>query len=140
MSQGADNFVLREEICLDNYSYKPSFKKRLRKKSGKKHLIVKEKYPNAQITMLIGQQCNTKAEKVIDNLLGWFTDAPFGTPEMIKAFKNLDKEFYLVDDENSQYFVIVTDEFIESRRLSPAIQSKKFTVDNWQFVRCGKLK
>jgi len=43
-----------------------------------------------------GKHKLTKSEKVIDNLLGFFTDAPFGTPELINNFKNTDKEFYML--------------------------------------------
>lgn len=134
------NLVLHEEICLDNYSYKPSFSSRLRKKTGKKDLIVKEKYPNAEITMLIGQQLNTKKEKIIDNLLGWLTVAPFGIPEMINGFKNIDKEFYLVSVGDEQHFVTVTDKFIEVRKLKEKIENKKFKIGNWRYVKCGILK
>ncbi len=140
MCEQADNFVLREEICLENYSYKPSFKGRLRRKTGKKDLIVKEKYPTAEITMLIGQQLNSRRERIIDNLLGGLTDAPFGIPEMINGFKNMDKEFYLVTDDKKQYFVTVSDKFIESRQLDKHIESTKFQFDNWRYVKCGILK
>ena len=75
-----------------------------------------KKYPDAEIHTLIGKIKLTKSEKVIDNVLGFFTDAPFGTPDLINSFKNLDKEFYLVTEGDQQYFVTVTDEFIESRR------------------------
>ena len=90
--------------------------------------------------MLMGQQLNTRSEKVIDNLIGWLTDAPFGIPEMINGFKNADKEFYLVNENERQYFVMVTDEFIESRQLAKPIADKKFEIGNWRYVRCGLLK
>ena len=83
---------------------------------------------------------NTKSEKIIDNLLGWLTDAPFGIPEMINGFKNIDKEFYLVNDGDKQCFVTITDEFVESRCLAVKQYEKKFEIANWQYVRCGLLK
>ena len=90
--------------------------------------------------MLIGQQLNTRSEKVIDNLLGWLTDAPFGIPEMINGFKNIDKEFYLVNEGEKHYFVMITDEFMESRQLAKPITEKKFEIGNWRYERCGLLK
>ena len=138
--ENVDVSVVREEINLENYHYKPSFSGRWVKKTGKKDMIVREKYPTAEIHMLMGQQLNTRSEKVIDNLLGWLTDAPFGIPEMINGFKNADKEFYLVNENESQYFVMVTDEFIESRQLAKLITDKEFNIGNWRYVRCGLLK
>ena len=85
---------------------------------------------------MLGKQKLTTGEKAIDNLLGFFTDAPFGTPDLINSFKNLDKEFYLVQQEGIQYFVTITDEFIESRRLVKHIVADKFEIGNWQFVKC----
>ena len=125
---------------MENYNYKLSFSGRWVKKTGKKDMIVREKYPTAEIHMLMGQQLNTRSEKVIDNLIGWLTDAPFGIPEMINGFKNADKEFYLVNENERQYFVMVTDEFIESRQLAKPIADKKFEIGNWRYVRCGLLK
>ena len=138
--ENIDVSVVREEINLENYNYKPSFSGRWVKKTGKKDMIVIEKYPTAEIHMLMGQQLNTRSEKVIDNLIGWLTDAPFGIPEMINGFKNADKEFYLVNENERQYFVMVTDEFIESRQLAKPIADKKFEIGNWRYVRCGLLK
>ena len=138
--ENIDVSVVREEINLEKYNYKPSFSGRWVKKTGKKDMIVREKYPTAEIHMLMGQQLNTRSEKVIDNLIGWLTDAPFGIPEMINGFKNADKEFYLVNENERQYFVMVTDEFIESRQLAKPIADKKFEIGNWRYVRCGLLK
>lgn len=72
----------------------------------------------------------TKSEKVVDNLLGFFTETPFGTPELINSFKNMDKEFYLVEKYGKQFFVIVTDEFIETRHLAKHISADKFEIGN----------
>ena len=65
---------------------------------------------------------------MIDNLLGFFTDAPFGTPDLINSFKNMDKEFYLVARDGKQLLVIVTDEFIETRQLAKPITADKFEI------------
>ena len=132
--------VLREPISLDDYSYKPKFSGRWVKKTGKKDMIVKEKYPDCEIYMLMAQQINTKSEKIIDNLIGFLTDAPFGIPEIINGFKNANKEFYLVIQKEKQFLVTVTDEFIESRQLYQIIIDKKFEIGQFRFINCGILK
>lgn len=134
-----DLSVMREEIHLEDYTYTRTVKGRLNKKAGKKDTIVKEKYPNAEIHYLMGKQIPTKAEKIMDNLIGFLTDAPFGIPDILNGFKNADKEFYLVNQSDKQFFVIVTDEFIESRQLSEKITDKKFSIGNFSFVDCGIL-
>ena len=123
-----DTGVIREPYNLSDYG-KGSKKK-------KKDRVIREKFPNAEIYTLLGKQKLTTSEKVIDNLLGFFTDAPFGTPDLINSFKNMDKEFYLVQQGEKQYFVTVTDEFVESRRLAKQITADKFEIGNWQFLKC----
>lgn len=54
--------------------------------------------------------------------------------EFINGIKNTDKEFYLVDDGDKQYFVTVTDEFIESRQLKEKITKKKFEIAYFKFT------
>ena len=120
--------VIREPYNLSDYG-KGSKKKR-------KDRVIRQKYPNAEIHTLLGMQKLTTSEKVIDNLLGFFTDAPFGTPDLINSFKNLDKECYLVLQDAKQYFVTVTDEFVESRRLVKQMTADKFEIGNWQFIKC----
>ena len=128
---------MREEINLDDYTYTRKFKGRWSKKTGKKDMIVREKYPNAEIHGLLGKQIVTKAEGIMDNVIGFLTDAPFGIPELLNGIKNIDKEFYLVNQSDKQFFVIVTDEFIESRQLAEKIVDKKFSIGNFSFVDCG---
>ena len=123
-----DEVVMREPYNLSDYG------NGIKKK--KKDRVIREKFPDAEIHTLLGKLKLTKSEKVIDNLLGFFTDAPFGTPELINSFKNMDKEFYLVQQGEKQYFVTVTDEFVESRRLAKHITADKFEIGNWQFLKC----
>ena len=135
--ESIDLSVLREEINLDDYSYTRKFKGRWSKKAGKKDMVVIEKYPNAEIHGLLGKKILTKEEKITDNAIGFLTDAPFGIPELLNGIKNTDKEFYLINQSEKQFFVIVTDEFIESRQLAEKIGDKKFSIGNFSFVDCG---
>ena len=128
-----DFSVMREEINLDNYNYKRSFKGRWVKKVGKKDMIVREKFPNAVIHAVTGTQKLTRGERATENVLGWGFGL-FGIPEFLNGIKNTDKEFYLVDDADKQYFVTVTDEFIESRQLKERITQKKFEIGNFKFT------
>ena len=105
-------------------------------KGSEKDRVIREKYPDDRIYTLLGKPKLTKSEKIIDHVLGFFTDAPFGTPDLINSFKNLDKEFYLVERDAEQLFVTVTDEFMESRRLTQRITSEKFELGDWQFIKC----
>ena len=123
-----DELVTREAYDLASYG-KGSKKK-------KKDRVIREKFPDAEIYTLLGNLKLTKSEKVIDNLLGFFTDAPFGTPELINSFKNMDKEFYLVARDGKQFLVTVTDEFVETQQLAKQITADKFEVGNWKFTKC----
>lgn len=124
-----DELVMREPYDLSNYG------KGIKKK--KKDRVIREKFPDAEIHTLLGSLKMTKSEKVIDNLLGFFTDAPFGTPELINSFKNMDKEFYLVEKDGKQFLVTITDEFIETRQLAKHIIAEKFEIGNWKFTKCA---
>ena len=123
-----DEVVMREPYNLSDYG------KGIKKK--KKDRVIREKFPDAEIHTLLGKLKLTKSEKVIDNLLGFFTDAPFGTPELINSFKNVDKEFYLVEKDGKQFLVTITDEFVETRQLAKRITAEKFEIGNWKFIKC----
>lgn len=135
--ESIDLSVMREEINLDHYTYTRKIKGRWSKKAGKKDMVVTEKYPDAEIHCLMGKQALTKGEKITDNIIGFLTGAPFGIPEFLNGMNNADKEFYLVNQPDKQFFVIVTDEFMESRQLAEKITDKKFAIGNLLFVDCG---
>lgn len=132
-----DLSVMREEINLDDFTYTRKMKGRWNKKAGKKDMAVRKKYPNAEIHGLLGRQVLTRGEKITDLAIGFLTDAPFGIPEFLNSIKNVDKEFYLVNQWDKQFFVIVTDEFIESRQLAEKITDRKFAIGNFSFVDWG---
>ena len=131
--EAIDELVMREPYNLSEYG------KGIRK--TKKDRVIRVKFPDAEIYTLFGKQKLTKGEKIVDNALGFLTTAPFGIPEFINGLKNLDREFYLLEKNGKQYFVIVTDEFIETRQLANRITEEKFEIGNWQFVKCrAKVK
>jgi transcriptional regulator with XRE-family HTH domain len=129
-----DLTVIREEINLDDYPDNRKFRGRLNKKTGKKDMVVRTKYPNAEIYDLVAHQILTKGEKVLDWALG-LTFSSFGAPQTVHDMENVDKKFYLVNDDDKQFLVTVTDDFIESRQLASKITDKKFSIGKFKFVR-----
>lgn len=127
-----DLSVTREEITVSGG---------IIKRTAQKDCIVLEKFKGGEIHRLMAKQILTKTERVIGNVLGFLGDAvPFGIPEFLNDMKNIDKAFYLVNFPDKQYFVIVTDEFIESRLLAERITQKKFVIGNIRFNDCGVVK
>ena len=124
-----DMQVIRESYDLSKYG------KGIRKR--KKDRVILEKFPDATVHTLLARQVLTKAEKWVDGLVGFFTDAPFGIPDLINSLKNVDKEFYLVEKGGKQYLVMVMDEFIETRQLAKTFTEKKFRIGTWEFIKCA---
>ena len=69
-------------------------------------------------------------------MLGFLTNAPFGVPELINSYKNMEKEFYLVDKGGKQFLVAVVDEWIETRQLAKHITDEKIEIGNWRLIKC----
>lgn len=128
-----DMRVLREAIDLEG-AVGPL------KKAAKKDMIVRNKYAEAEIHMLLMEQEPTRTEKVTDNALGFLTSAPFGIPQFLNAMKHINTACYLVNHGEQQYLVLVTDEFIESRRLAAKITDKTFVIGGYRFTDRGVLK
>lgn len=116
--------VIREQIDLSKYGKNP------------KTQIVLEKYPDSQICPLIARKKLTKGEKIIDNILGFLFDAPFGMPQLANELKNVDKAYYLVDKDGKQYFVVVSNEYIESREMIKPVMKRRFDINDMRFTRC----
>ena len=131
-NQDMNKSVIRETIDLSNYGKG--------RRKVKKDRVICEKYPDAVINTLLGKLKLTKSEKIIDNALGFLASTPFGVPDFINEMKNLDKEFYLVNQGDKQFLVIISDEFIESRELTQKITEKKFEIGDWKFINCGCIK
>ena len=124
--ESIDELVMRETYNLEEYG-KGS-------KGKRKDRAVRDKFPDAEIHTLFGEQKLTKGEKVIDNTLGFLFEAPFGIPGLINSVKNMDKQFYLVEKDGKQFFVTVTDEFIETHQLAKRISDKRFEIGNLRNV------
>ena len=115
------------------------------KKIKIKERIVREEYPNAKIIRLtVTKIKNTKSEAAVDAAVGLFTlilgGIPlFGTQEMGKTVNSLDHQYYLVNEDKKQYFVLATDEFIISRAMSNIINEKKFEIGDKELLMVGEV-
>ena len=108
-------------------------------KKVRKDRLMRERFPEAKICTLLGRPELTKTEKIVDNALGFLTPAPFGVPEFIKSVKHLDREYYLVEREESHLFVTVTDTYFEVRPLRQKQTGKSFRMGDWTFILCNYL-
>ncbi len=126
--------VIKEAI--DIKAYGKGIKKKIKDK------IVREKFPDAEIMTLMPQKMLTKGEKVIDNILGWFTSAPFGTPDLINSIKLVGNEYYLVVNGDNQYLVIISNEFMETHRMNIKVdvtKGSKFIIGDIRYTNAGPI-
>ncbi len=115
------------------------------KKIGIKEKIIREEYAGARILRLtVTKIKNSKRENITDQVIGWFAllfgGIPlFGTQELGKTINTLDHQYYLVNEDKRQLFVLITDEFIISRVMAEKINDKKFTIEDREFQVMGEV-
>jgi len=114
--------VIREDYNLAAYGYGCG--------RVKKDRVVREKYPDARICPLLGRQ-NPEA---MDLRLEKGADCCANLADRVKQ---TDKAFYLIEKENRQFLVTVTDAFLETRPLENPLQGNSFSMDGWSFVKCN---
>jgi transcriptional regulator with XRE-family HTH domain len=116
------------------------------KKIEIKEQIIRKEYPDAEIIRLtVTGFKNSKRERIADEAIGWFAfilgGIPlFGTQEFGKTVNSLDQQYYLVNEEKAQYFVLLTDEHMISRTLTDRITDKKFEIGDRKFLVVGKVQ
>ena len=139
-----DLSVTKKAIDLEKYG---NGKKLSRfKKLEIKERIIREVYSDAEIIRLtLTGIRNTKRETIADQAIGWFAlllgGIPlFGTQEVGKLANSLDQQYYLVNKEKDQYFILLTDEHIIVRKLPAKITEKKFEIGDRKFRIMGKVK
>ena len=115
-----DELVIREPYKLAAYGRGC--------KKVKKDRVVRDKFPDAKIYTLFGRQELVNLEQLDDIAL----DCRTSTQDLMK---NTDKEFYLIEKENRQFFVTVTDAFVESRPLEQPLCGNSFSIDGWNFIK-----
>lgn len=139
------DYLLDDGSSMDKSTIREAIDFSLYNKQGKlrckQDVVVYEKYPESDIWPLIPREKTTKAEKIIDNIIGVFTDAPFGIPDLIHDINNMKNHYYLINKGNKQFFVMIGEDFIESSEVSNIITEKKFHRGNMIFKVCNyKLK
>ena len=143
-NNSVDFSITKKPINLNKYG----FDGRLSgfKKSKIKEQIVLDEYPDSEINMLtVVKTYNSSSEKMVDNFVGWFSALLGGLPlfgihDFSKAVSTLGAEqYYLVDKKDKQYFVLITDEYIMSRIMGVAFNSKKFRIGDKEFMKVGLL-
>lgn len=123
-----DKTVIREQINLNDYVKEGKLR-------SKKDAVVYAKYPNADIIPLLAKKKSSKGQKVLGELLGWLTDAPFGTDEIFNQIADAHNSYYLVYEEDKQIFVTVTDDFIESKMMAKKITGDKFEIGDYKYQK-----
>ena len=120
--------VIKEQINLNDYVKEGKLR-------SKKDAVVYSKYPDAEIIPLLAKKKSTKGQKLFAELLGWLTDAPFGTDEMLNQIADAHNAYYLVNQDNIQMFVTVTEDFIESKVMTKNITKNKFEIGDYKYQK-----
>ncbi len=144
-NNSVDFSITKKPINLNKYG----FDGRLSgfKKLKIKEQIVLDEYHDSEINMLtVVKTYNSSSEKMVDNFVGWFSTLLGGLPlfgiyDFSKAVSTLGADqYYLVDKKDRQYFVLITDEYIISRIMGVAFNSKKFRIGDKEFMKVGLLR
>lgn len=113
--------TIKEPIDFNSYQ-------KAGKRKSKYDAVVMDKFPNATaITPLLRQ----KKVSVWQNIFEWVTGM-FGSFNVVDQLENKD-QYYLVDVDEKQYWVVVSKEFITTSQLVNKITDNKFTVGDNKF-------
>ena len=129
--------VIREPVDISKYG-KAFIKKKLTDK------LMLEKYPSAEVRTLLPQKKRDKVDKGFDLFIFLFT--PFvGFSDLLNSIRLLGSEYYLVNENGLQFFVVVNHKegYIESRRVAEPHnmrKGEKFSVGDLIFTDWGALK
>lgn len=105
----------------------------------KKDRMMRSQFPGAAIFHLLGRPELHRQTPQGDSAQGIVTPDPFGKPVRINSIRELDLDFYLVEEDGRQFFVTVTDICLEIRPMDPPQTEKNFRLGGWAFVRCEAL-
>lgn len=115
--------TIKESINLDDYEKHPL-------RHSKKDSVVVAKYLDADAIYLLFRQ---KKLSLIEHILEWTTGI-FGTFSVAEQFNNSDS-YYLVEKNDKQFLVSVSDEFIISSELTTKITAYKFVIGKNKFIK-----
>lgn len=91
---------------------------------------MRDKFPDAVIYPLLGRREPAELELPADN-------APDCRTSPLDRMKNTDKAFYLMEKDDRQFVVTVTDIYVEIRPLEQPLQSSSFSLGGWNFIKCN---
>ena len=128
--EALEKTVIKEQINLNDYVKEGKLR-------SKKDAVVYAKYPSAEIIPLFAKKKSTKGQKIFGELLGWFTDAPFGTDDMFNQIADGHNAYYLVQQEEVQILVTVTEEFIESKVMVKKVIGNKFEIGDYKYQKAA---
>lgn len=129
--EGADAPAVRERCDLTVFG--PGCSK------VKKDRMIRARFPDAQICPLLGRPELTARADAAHSTLGFLTPVPFSAPAYMKNVRDMDRAFYLVEQDNQQLFVSVTEEFLEIHPLPQRQTRDAFVLENWLFIRGAYL-
>ena len=132
-----DLSVTREPVELNG-------EKNLFKKAKLKDALVKDKFREYSVYALTATKKLSSKEKIRDHAMSLFTaflpgigSFDSGT-DLVNALENLNNAFYLADSDKKQYFIIVSDEFMEIRQIAGRFDDRKFEIGDYKMVRSQK--
>ena len=120
-AETTEDSVIRESYNLVSYGYGCS--------KVKKDRVVRDKFPDATIYPLLGRQELASLELIADNTADCRSNP-------LDRVKNADKAFYLVEKDNRQFLITVTDVFVETRPLERPLQGNSISINGWNFIKC----
>ena len=112
----------KESINLDDYE-------KHRKRRSKKDTVVVSKFP---IATSIHPLLREKKLSRLEHFLEWTVMPSFGLFNVVDQMNNRD-EYYLVENNERQYLVSVSKEFIITTELAKKIKDEKFVIGNDKF-------
>ena len=121
-TQMLEDLVIRETYQLAAYGYGC--------KKVKKDRVVRSKFPDAVIWPLLGRQELVDLESLADN-------TPDCCTNPLDRVKNTEKAFYLIEKDDRQFVVTVTDVYVEIRPLEHLLQGNSFSFNGWKFIKCN---
>ena len=96
----------------------------------KKDRLIREKYPDATIIPLQGRRDPVD----LRSFSGRQADC---RADPVVSLKNGDRAFYLVEKDQRQFLITVTDHYVETRPLETPVKENRFCLNDWQFVKCN---
>lgn len=121
-TQAVDELVIRENYRLDDYGYGC--------KKVKKDRVVRSKFPDAVIYPLLGRQALAEPVAMGDA-------TPDCRSSHLDRVKGTDKAFYLIEKDDRQFVVTVTDAYVQIQPLEQPLQGSSFSFDGWSFIKCN---